>query len=131
MKEKGTLKNSEQYFHIPSTFAKEVLYYPTMGGNYFCSEQYETKRQRFEQYYFCYVKKGKMKVFYKDGKYIAKENDFFFWIVIFHTFMVLWKIVILNGFTSKGLVPKSTLIFYIGKVVVFFLLIIIGKYLII
>lgn len=31
MKEQGVLINSEQYFHIPSDFAKNILFYPTMG----------------------------------------------------------------------------------------------------
>lgn len=78
MKEKGVLSQSEQYFHIPSEFAKKVLYYPTLGGNYYCSSEYETKRDKFNQYYFCYIKEGKMEIGYKEEKFIAKQNDFVF-----------------------------------------------------
>ena len=38
--EKGVHQTSERYFFTPSSRARELFYYPTRGGHYFCSSLY-------------------------------------------------------------------------------------------
>ena len=38
--EKGVHQTSERYFFTPSSLARELFYYPTRGGHYFCSSLY-------------------------------------------------------------------------------------------
>ncbi|WP_394236809.1 AraC family transcriptional regulator [Niallia oryzisoli] len=78
MEELGVLKGSRSFFHTSSCFAKKALFYLYNAGSYVCSELYQTKRDRFEQFLFLYIKKGKMEIHYKDHKYIANENTFVF-----------------------------------------------------
>lgn len=78
MKEQGVLINSEQYFHIPSDFAKNILFYPTMGGRYYCSTDYETKRESLKLFLFIFVKRGKMEICYKNEWFVAEKNDLVF-----------------------------------------------------
>jgi len=78
MEELGVLPGSMSYFHTSSCFAKQALYYSYNGGSYICSDLYQTKRDRFEQFLFMYVKKGRMEVHYKSHKFIANEGSFIF-----------------------------------------------------
>jgi AraC family transcriptional regulator len=78
MGEKGVLANSKAFFHTPSKFAKKALYHITNAGSYWCSDAYETKRNTFGEHLFLYVKKGKMKVHYRNQEFIATENMFIF-----------------------------------------------------
>lgn len=75
MREEGVLEQSKIYFHTPSPFAKEALYYVTSGGDYVCSSNYKTNRNYFEQLLFIYVKQGKMEIYYEKNLYIAQENS--------------------------------------------------------
>ena len=38
--EKGVHQTSERYFFTPSSLARELFYYPTRCGHYFCSSEY-------------------------------------------------------------------------------------------
>ena len=38
--ELGVHQTSERYFFTPSSLAKELFYYPTRLGHYFCSSRY-------------------------------------------------------------------------------------------
>jgi AraC-like DNA-binding protein len=76
MGEKGILPHSKVFFHTPSSFAKDALYHLTSGGNYYCSNLYETKRYSYDKYLFLYIIKGKMKVEYENLDLIATDKSF-------------------------------------------------------
>lgn len=43
--EKGVHQTSERYFFTPSSLARELFYYPTRCGHYFCSSEYSFSHQ--------------------------------------------------------------------------------------
>ena len=43
--ELGVHQTSERYFFTPSSLAKELFYYPTRLGHYFCSSRYSFNHQ--------------------------------------------------------------------------------------
>lgn len=49
---------SEIFFHSPTPFAREAFLYPLCLGHYFCGEDYEVDRKRFDSYLLMYIIKG-------------------------------------------------------------------------
>ncbi len=43
--ESGVHQTSERYFFTPSSLARELFYYPTRCGHYFCSHLYSFSHQ--------------------------------------------------------------------------------------
>lgn len=78
MREKGVLPRSKIFFHTSSRFAKKALFCLSNAGTYFCSNLYETKRKRYDEYLFMYIKRGKIEVQYENQTFIAPENTFIF-----------------------------------------------------
>lgn len=78
MVEKGVLSQSKMYFHTPSDFAKEALFYLSYSGTFCCSNDYIVERNNWNSYLFMFVKKGKMRIFYEEKEYMASENSFVF-----------------------------------------------------
>ncbi len=73
--EKGVLKNSYTFFHTPSSMAKSMFFYLKCTGHFFCSRDYEVKRNNYNSYLIMYVRKGHGKVIYDNKTYMVKEND--------------------------------------------------------
>ncbi|MFV0528678.1 MAG: AraC family transcriptional regulator [Lachnospiraceae bacterium] len=63
------------YFHSPSNFAKEYLYYVLFGGLYTCNEHYEINRPYYPVFLLIRITKGNLHFNYLDSTFTAKTGD--------------------------------------------------------
>ncbi|MBQ9321422.1 MAG: helix-turn-helix transcriptional regulator [Eubacterium sp.] len=56
--DKGVLSQSVIDFTIPSSFARETLYYPIEYGDFFCDQNYVIERKYLDRYLMMYVRSG-------------------------------------------------------------------------
>lgn len=59
----GLIEGSKMYFHTPSKFAKELLFYPISVGEFFCNGEYCVDRKNNNSILALYVKDGKIEYF--------------------------------------------------------------------
>ena len=78
VREKGVLPKSEIFFHTPSEFAKEALYYLIYSGTFHCNKEYRVDRETFENFLFIFVTRGQINIEYSDKIFTAKKNEFVF-----------------------------------------------------
>lgn len=78
IKDKGTLPQSKMFFTMANEFTKKALYYLINSGTFYCTEKYKVERDNFNSYLFIYVRKGKMKIKYKDRQFQALKDSFVF-----------------------------------------------------
>lgn len=57
-KHNSPFPGSEIFFHSPTPFAREAFLYPLCLGHYFCGEDYEVDRKRYDSYLLMYIVKG-------------------------------------------------------------------------
>ncbi|MBR2188634.1 MAG: helix-turn-helix transcriptional regulator [Eubacterium sp.] len=58
----GVLESSFLDFTIPSSFARETLYYPIEYGTFVCDRNYAIERKYLDQYLIMYVRSGALNV---------------------------------------------------------------------
>lgn len=73
--EKGVLKNSNIYFHTPSSIAKSAFFYLKCAGEFFCNGNYRVERDTFYSYLIMYIKEGEGYISVDNRTYPAKAND--------------------------------------------------------
>ena len=78
IKDKGTLPQSRMYFTMANEFAKKALYHLIYSGTFYCTDKYKVSRDNFNSYLFMYIKKGKMKINYRNHEFVASEGNFVF-----------------------------------------------------
>ncbi len=94
----GLVEDSKMYFHTPSQFAKDLLFYPLSVGEFFCNSEYCVDRKNNNSILALYVEEGsidftahnvslsadKGKLLfvdcYKPHKYYCKDNAHIFWV---------------------------------------------------
>ena len=75
--ESGILEKKGIYFHSPSEFAREHLFYPFFGATYTCVPPYRVHRAAGEVswYMFMAVLKGELHIVSELGEEIARSDD--------------------------------------------------------
>lgn len=73
--EKGVLKNSNTYFHTPSSIAKSMFFYLKCAGHFFCQEGYCVKRDSYDSFLLMYIKDGQGSVVYDHKTYTTGKGD--------------------------------------------------------
>lgn len=76
--ESGILYREGIYFHSPSDFAKENLYYVHFGGLYTCSFPYRVNREHYQTFLLARVLEGEFHVRFKENTLCAKPGDIVF-----------------------------------------------------
>lgn len=66
---------SEIFFHSPTPFAREAFLYPLCLGHYFCGDDYEVDRKRFDSYLLMYIVKGEGYVITPRESYSFREHQ--------------------------------------------------------
>lgn len=54
----GVFGDSTQYFHVPSSKAPELFFYPLCTGHFYCDPQYDLNRINFNSYLFLFILEG-------------------------------------------------------------------------
>lgn len=73
--EKGTISGSE-YFHLePAEDAKNLLYYVTACGVYFCEYGYRIDREDYGNYMLLYVDKGNLVIMSEGRTYLVQQGQ--------------------------------------------------------
>ena len=71
----GVLSHSAYVPFTPSELAKELLFYPTMCGHYFCTSDYYIKRESYDPLLLMYVRSGIFHIEYRGREYEAEKGD--------------------------------------------------------
>ncbi len=73
---KGTENGSEIYFHTPSEYAKNNLYYPVSAGHFYCNGDYEVNRENYgNNILVMYIKSGECHIETENLNASAKGGD--------------------------------------------------------
>ncbi|MGI6010055.1 MAG: helix-turn-helix domain-containing protein [Ruminococcus sp.] len=73
--QEGVLPGSDLYFFTPSATARNLLFYFTSVGHFFCDFGYRVCRKDYGNYLLLMVKKGRLSVETGGKKFIVKEGD--------------------------------------------------------
>ncbi len=76
--ESGILHREGIYFHSPSDFAKENLYYIHFGGTYTCTFPYRINREHYHTFLLARILEGELHVRFKDYTTCAGEGSIVF-----------------------------------------------------
>ena len=71
----GVLDRSTYVPFTPSELAKDLLFYPTMCGHYFCTADYYIKREKYDPLLIMYVCKGLFHIEFRGKEYEAEKGD--------------------------------------------------------
>lgn len=71
----GVLPHSDCFSFIPSDIAKELFFYPTWCGHYYCTSEYYMKRDYYPPLLLAYIRAGAMKVEYHGETKRAERGD--------------------------------------------------------
>lgn len=71
----GVLEKSICFSFTPSKLAKELYFYPTWCGHYFCTNNYYIKRSSFPSLLIAYVRNGIFHFEYRDMVFDAEQGD--------------------------------------------------------
>ena len=73
--QKGVLSGSDFYFFTPSQTARNLLFYFTSVGHFFCDFGYRVARENYGNYLLLLVKKGRLSVETGGKKYTVREKE--------------------------------------------------------
>ena len=59
----------------PSQTARELLFYPTWCGHYYCTANYFMKRDSYPPLLIAYIRKGRFRVEYRGEFHVAEAGD--------------------------------------------------------
>lgn len=71
----GILKQSVCFSFIPSEIAKNLYFYPTWCGHYFCTDHYYMKRESYPPLLVLFVREGQLHVEYRGLSFDAEKGD--------------------------------------------------------
>ena len=71
----GVLPNSICFSFTPPEIARQLYFYPTWCGRYFCSSRYYMKRNSYPPLLVIYVRRGILNVEYRGERRQAREGD--------------------------------------------------------
>lgn len=71
----GIQAQSVCFSFTPSELARELYFYPTWCGHYFCSSNYFIRRESYPPILIAYVRKGQFHVEYRDQVFDAEKGD--------------------------------------------------------
>lgn len=71
----GILSYSTCFSFTPSATAKELFFYPTWCGHYFCNDNYFMRREFYPPILVVFIRKGVMNVEYRGEKKQAQRGD--------------------------------------------------------
>ncbi len=71
----GILEKSSCFFFEPSPLSKQLFFYPTWLGRYYCTSRYYIKRDRYQYMLLIYVSAGKFYCEYRGESYEAERGD--------------------------------------------------------
>jgi len=73
--EKGVLKKSSMYLHLPSQFALQSLFYAPYAGRFYCDSSYAVSRENFDYFLLMLVDSGCLHISCEGKNYSANQND--------------------------------------------------------
>lgn len=73
--EKGVLKKSNLYFSSPSPTAKNLFYYPTSAGHFFCVNGYHLIRENYNSLLISHIIDGTFTFVLDNTEYTAKAGE--------------------------------------------------------
>jgi AraC family transcriptional regulator len=73
--ESGIIEKHGIYFHEPSAFAMQNLFYALFGAEYLCSYPYKVDRKNLNAFLIFFIKTGKLHFEYRGHSFEAKENS--------------------------------------------------------
>lgn len=73
--DRGVLPHSVNFYHTPSEIAKELFYYPTWVGHYYCTHEYEFHRRSYSPMLLFFVREGVLHVKYRGEEKRARAGD--------------------------------------------------------
>ena len=73
--EVGILSKSASFPITPSDLAKQLFFYPTWCGHYYCNENYYIQRNYFPQLLIMFVREGIFHIKYRNHSYDAIKGD--------------------------------------------------------
>lgn len=73
--EAGILSKSVCFSFTPSEIAKQLYYYPTWCGHYYCNDKYFIKRDTFPSHLVAFVCNGTFQIEYRNEAFEAKRGD--------------------------------------------------------
>ncbi|MGN1376963.1 MAG: helix-turn-helix domain-containing protein [Dorea sp.] len=71
----GILPQSVCFSFTPSELAKQLYFYPTWCGHYYCTDHYFMKRDYYEPLLIVFVREGKFHIEYRDEIFDAEKGD--------------------------------------------------------
>lgn len=71
----GVLAKSVCFSFTPSELAKNLYFYPTWCGHYYCTDKYYMKRESFPPLLIVYVRKGSFHFEYRETAFDAERGD--------------------------------------------------------
>ena len=71
----GILPHSVCFSFTPPEIAKELLFYPTWCGHYYCTSNYFMKRESYPPLLVVFVREGVFRVEYRGEQKLAKQGD--------------------------------------------------------
>ncbi len=75
VKDNGVLPNSVCFYHTPPNIAKELFYYHTWSGHYYCTYEYECRRKRYDSPLLFYICEGTLNIDYRGEHRRASKGD--------------------------------------------------------
>ena len=71
----GVLERSVCFSFTPSDMARQLYFYPTWCGHYFCTSVYYIRRQSFPPLLIVYVRKGVFQFEYRNARFEAHAGN--------------------------------------------------------
>ena len=71
----GIRSESVCFPFTPSQTARELLFYPTWCGHYYCTANYFMKRDSYPPLLIAYIRKGRFRVEYRGEFHVAEAGD--------------------------------------------------------
>ncbi len=71
----GVLARSVCFSFTPSDTARQLYFYPTWCGHYFCTGRYFMRREYFPPLLVAYIREGTLHVEYEGETFDAKKGD--------------------------------------------------------
>ena len=71
----GIRSESVCFPFTPSQTARELLFYPTWCGHYYCTANYFMKRDSYPPLLIAYIRKGRFRVEYRGEFHVAETGD--------------------------------------------------------
>lgn len=71
----GILSHSVCFSFTPSEIAKQLYFYPTWCGHYYCTDKYYMKREFYEPLLIVFIREGKFHIEYRDYNFDAEKGD--------------------------------------------------------